>query len=122
MHEGRLVVNDTIDSLRSRNNDTEVELQLSDPEHRAAVILADLKWTICEDRTLLVSSGGAPELTRASEIRARPTGPCANIEGAIERLVAALVEGGIGVHRVGRATSSLQSVFASLTQTERVAR
>jgi ABC-2 type transport system ATP-binding protein len=118
MHHGRLVENDSIKAIQSRNSSVEIELQLSDPQNCATAILRDFGWKIREEHSLRSTYIDA-EASGALCFRAYRSAPPSDSHGAIEVLISALVQGGIGVRGVTRLTHPLPSAIADLMDRER---
>ena len=115
MHQGQLVAHDTLQALRESHHGDQLRLDLRDPEQRAAAIFADLGWCICSEPAF-ASNARVPLREVLGGVHVRSILPPANIDDAIEQLVAALVGAGVGVRAVNRSRTSLEAVFSKLTQ------
>ena len=118
MHKGRLIANDTIEALSSKQTSTELRLTFRDPDHRARIVFAELDWQFCSEAPAAVSDADTPNSIPVAEVRVRLARSCRDIDEATERLIAALVTAGVGVRSVDRVATTLERVFSALADSD----
>ena len=116
MHKGRLITNDSIESLRARQSSSELRLIYRDPDRRAPAVLASLDWQFCNEPPAAGTKADSPNSSGIAEARIRLAPPCTDADEAIERLIAALVTAGVRIRSVERTAATLEAVFSTLSQ------
>ena len=105
---GKLVAEGTIDELRARRHGAGATLLVSDPNGRAKSVLSSVSGVAS-----VVTTDPDDGLVRVTLSAA----PNEKADGTLlERAVAALVAGGVGVREASPTRATLEDVFAELTE------
>jgi len=111
---GRLVAEGSIAALRARQHATELSLRVRDPAAGSEAAIARVSGLILREASVDATAVGRRSLrVGLSEGTDR--------ESAIEALVRALTEAGIGIHALVPEQASLEQVFSELTLREKAA-
>ena len=111
---GRLVAEGTIEELRARQNSSALSLRVRDPNAAAEAAIGRISGLILRK----VSADGASPERRTLHLSVSDG---LDTELAIEALVRALTEAGIGIHALIPEQASLEQVFSALTAHEKAA-
>jgi ABC-2 type transport system ATP-binding protein len=111
---GRLVAEGTIEALRARQNGSALSLRVRDPKALAEAVIGGISGLNLRS----VSADGAAAGRRTLELDLSEE---LDAEAAIETLVRALTEAGVGIHAIVPEQASLEQVFSALTAHEKAA-
>jgi ABC-2 type transport system ATP-binding protein len=108
---GRLVAEGTIEELRTRQKAATVTLRLRDPKSAAETAISAISG-------LSLVSASADETAERRTLRVS-LDTALDADTAIEELVRALTQAGVGIHAIVPDKASLEQVFTELTRHER---
>jgi gliding motility-associated transport system ATP-binding protein len=111
---GRLVAEGTIEELRARQNSSALSVRVRDPNARAEAAISGISGLSLRS----VSADAAQAGRRTLQVTLSAT---TDSEAAIEALVRALTEAGVGIHALVPEQASLEQVFSELTAHEKSA-
>jgi ABC-2 type transport system ATP-binding protein len=109
---GRLVAEGSIEALRARKHSSTLSVRVRDPNSTAEAAIAGISGLILRDASEDAEGSGRRTLRITLKEGAEP-------ESAIEALVVALTEAGVGIHALVPEQASLEQVFSELTAHEK---
>jgi len=109
---GRLVAEGTIEALRARQSSSALSLRVRDPNAAAEAAISGVSGLTLRS----VSADGAHAARRTLHVDLRAG---LDAEAAIEALVRALTQAGVGIHALVPEQASLEQVFSALTAHEK---
>ncbi len=114
IHRGQLVAHESLDVLRASRQGADVTLLVRDPDLLTPKICSNLGWNvrISSDQASLRQFSDVPDVQQFTVF---PASSEETIDKRLEALVATLVQSGVGIRGVHRASATLEAVFAELT-------